>query len=98
VLGETYVLSPSQKSKLENARTGEYPAAFPLRLMFKDFALILRQGMELSVPMPLTAVAAQVCAAEHARQGAAPSDEDFSAVIRTMQQLAGASSSPIIGE
>jgi 3-hydroxyisobutyrate dehydrogenase len=89
VLSETYVVSPSQRSKLENARKGEYPAAFPLRLMFKDFALILRQAMELSVPMPITAVAAQVCAAEHARQDAAHRDEDFSAVIRTVQQLAG---------
>jgi 3-hydroxyisobutyrate dehydrogenase-like beta-hydroxyacid dehydrogenase len=66
--------------------------------MLKDFALILQQAMAVSVPMPITAVAAQVCAAEHARQGAAHSDEDFSAVIRTMHQLAGASSLPVLGE
>ncbi len=62
--------------------------AFPLRLMFKDFGLILQKAMELSVPMPATAAAAQVCAAEHAWQFASHSDEDFSAVIRTMQQMA----------
>ena len=95
VLGETYVLSPSQKSKLENARKGEYPTAFPLQLMFKDFGLILQLATELSVPMPIAAAAAQVCAAEHARQGAAHDDEDFSAVIRTMQQMAGAGSCPV---
>ena len=89
VLGGTAVLSPSQKSKLENARKGAYPATFPLRLMFKDFALILRQAMELSVPMPITAAAEQVCAAEYARQSAAGIDEDFSSVIRTMERMAG---------
>jgi 3-hydroxyisobutyrate dehydrogenase-like beta-hydroxyacid dehydrogenase len=88
VLGETSVLSPSQKSKLEHARTGEYPATFPLRLMFKDFSLISQRALELSVAMPSTAAAAQVCAVEHARNGA-QGDEDFSAVIRTAQELAG---------
>ncbi len=89
VLGDTVVLSPSQKSKLENARKDEYPATFPLRLMFKDFTLIEQRAMELSVPMPLTAAAAQVAGVEHARQSPSQGDEDFSAVIRTMQQMAG---------
>jgi 3-hydroxyisobutyrate dehydrogenase len=89
VLGDTAVVSPSQKSKLENARKGEYPASFPLRLMFKDFSLIEQRALALSVPMPLTAAAAQITAAEHARESATGADEDFSAVIRTMQQLAG---------
>jgi 3-hydroxyisobutyrate dehydrogenase-like beta-hydroxyacid dehydrogenase len=81
-------LSPSQKSKLEHARLGDYPATFPLRLMYKDFGLISQRALELSVPMPSTAAAAQVCAVEHARHGN-QADEDFSAVIRTAQQMAG---------
>jgi len=89
VLGETAVVSPSQKSKLENARKDEYPAAFALRLMFKDFGLIVETAMELSVPLPATAAAVQVAAAEHARQLAAHSDEDFSVVVRAMERLAG---------
>ena len=89
VLGETAVVSPSQKAKLENARKNEYPAAFALRLMFKDFGLIVETAMELSVPMPATAAAVQVAAAEHARQLAAGSDEDFSVVVRAMERLAG---------
>jgi 3-hydroxyisobutyrate dehydrogenase-like beta-hydroxyacid dehydrogenase len=89
VLGDTAVLSPSQKSKLENARTGEYPPAFPLRLMFKDFSLVAQRALELSVSMPVMAAAAQACAVEHARQSPARGDEDFSAIIRTMQQMAG---------
>jgi len=89
VLSETAVVSPSQKSKLENARKDEYPAAFPLRLMLKDFALILRTAMELSVPMPATVAASHVAAVERAHQRAARSDEDFSVVVRTMERLAG---------
>jgi 3-hydroxyisobutyrate dehydrogenase-like beta-hydroxyacid dehydrogenase len=88
MLGETSVLSPSQKSKLEHARTGEYPATFPLRLMYKDFSLISQRALELSVAMPSTAAAAQVCAVENARHGG-QGDEDFSAVIRTAQRMAG---------
>jgi 3-hydroxyisobutyrate dehydrogenase-like beta-hydroxyacid dehydrogenase len=88
ILGETSVLSPSQKSKLDHARTGEYPPTFPLRLMYKDFGLISQRALELSVAMPSTAAAAQVCAVEHARHEP-QCDEDFSAVIRTAQQMAG---------
>jgi 3-hydroxyisobutyrate dehydrogenase-like beta-hydroxyacid dehydrogenase len=88
LLGETSVLSPSQKSKLEHARRDEYPATFPLRLMFKDFSLVSQRALELSVAMPCTAAATQVCAVELA-QHRALTDEDFSAVIRTEQQMAG---------
>ena len=87
-LGETTVLSPSQKSKLEHARSGEYPPTFPLRLMHKDFGLVSQYAQELSVAMPSTAAAAQVFAVEYARHEAR-GDEDFSAVIRTAQQMAG---------
>lgn len=86
--GEASVLSPSQKSKLEHARTGEYPPTFPLRLMYKDFGLVSRYAQELSVAMPSTAAAAQVSAVENARHEA-EGDEDFSVVIRTAQQMAG---------
>jgi len=89
VLGETAVVSPSQKAKLENVRTNEYLPAFALRLMFKDFGLIVETAMELSVPMPATAAAVQVAAAEQARQLAAHSDEDFSVVVRAMERSAG---------
>jgi 3-hydroxyisobutyrate dehydrogenase-like beta-hydroxyacid dehydrogenase len=89
VLGVASVLSPSQKSKLEHARTGEYPPTFPLRLMYKDFGLIAQHALQLSVPMPSTTAAAQVCAAEHARQEIREEEEDFSAVIRTTEQMAG---------
>jgi 3-hydroxyisobutyrate dehydrogenase len=83
VLGQTYVLSPSQKSKLENVRRDEYPTSFSLALMHKDFDLVLREAYELSVAMPSTAVAQQMAAAATA-QGL---DADFSILIKFMSEL-----------
>jgi 3-hydroxyisobutyrate dehydrogenase-like beta-hydroxyacid dehydrogenase len=57
--------------------------------MLKDFTLIVLRALDLSVSMPATAAAAQACAVEHARQSLVQGDEDFSAMIRTMQQMAG---------
>jgi 3-hydroxyisobutyrate dehydrogenase-like beta-hydroxyacid dehydrogenase len=87
-LGETTVLSPGQRSKFDNIQRDEYPALFPQRLMFKDFSLILQRALELAVAMPATAAAAQVAAAEHARETAAHVDDDLSAVVRAMRQSA----------
>jgi 3-hydroxyisobutyrate dehydrogenase-like beta-hydroxyacid dehydrogenase len=88
VLPQTIVVSPSQKSKLENVLNDEYPTAFPLRLMLKDYRLILDTATKLPAPMPATAAAEQITAAEFAKEAAAGHDEDFSAVVRTMEELA----------
>jgi 3-hydroxyisobutyrate dehydrogenase-like beta-hydroxyacid dehydrogenase len=85
VLAQTAVITPGQRAKIEHARNEEYPAEFPLRLMAKDFGNILRLAGEHNVPVPATAVAAQVCATEQEKR----IEEDFSAVIRTMEELAG---------
>ena len=85
VLGETAVISPAQRGKLANAVANEFPSTFPVRLMYKDFNLVLAHAASLGVPMPTAAVAAQLCAAQDARGP----DEDFSATIRLMRQLAG---------
>jgi 3-hydroxyisobutyrate dehydrogenase-like beta-hydroxyacid dehydrogenase len=87
VLGQTAVLTPGQKSKLENVRQQQYPTNFALSLMHKDFGLILVQAAEASVPMPATAAAQQMFAAARAKE----MDEDFSIVIKFMQELAGVS-------
>jgi len=86
VLGQTYVLSSSQKSKLDNVRRDEFPANFALALMHKDFDLVLREAHELSVPMPATAAAQQMSAGATA----AGLEGDFSIMIRFMAGLAGA--------
>ena len=84
VLGQTTVVAPAHKGKLKNAQRDEYEANFPLRLMHKDFGLALALAARLRVPMPATAVAQQLCAAELARG----EEEDFSATIRLMNELA----------
>ena len=85
VLGKAVVVSPSQKSKLENVRRDEYPVNFALSLMYKDLGLVLNEASELSVPMPSTAAAQQMYAAALVKEG----DQDFGVVIRFMQELAG---------
>ena len=85
--GRRNVLSPGQKSKLENVRRDEYPTNFALSLMHKDFDLVLREAYELSVAMPATAAAQQMAAAATA-QGM---DADFSILIRFMEGLSKSS-------
>jgi 3-hydroxyisobutyrate dehydrogenase-like beta-hydroxyacid dehydrogenase len=83
-LDQTFVLSPGQKSKLENVRRDEYPINFPLSLMHKDFDLVLKEAYDLSVTMPATAAAQQMASAASA-EGI---DADFSIMIRFMEKLA----------
>ncbi len=86
-LGTTSVVSPAQKGKFENVTRGEFPAAFALRMMSKDYGLILRLAESLSVAMPTVAVAKQIDTVEQALSKGR--EEDFSAVVRTMQELSG---------
>lgn len=85
VLGQMAVVSPSQKSKLENARNDAYPPTFPLQHMDKDFGLIGELAAQADVPLPATTAAHQMSKAAHG-QGL---EGDFSVVIRLMRQLAG---------
>jgi len=87
LLGQTAVISPAHKLKLENVRRAQYPSTFPVRLMYKDFGLIMRLAEELSVPMPATSAAHQMCGAENAKG----LDEDYSATIRLMEELSAIS-------
>ena len=83
-LGKTAVVAPAHLGKLETAKWNDYTSQFPLRLMQKDFDLILSKGAELDVPMPATQAAANMTAAEASRGH----EEDYSAVIRLMEQFA----------
>src|ERR1700676_2246088 len=87
VLGQTAVLTPGQKSKLENVRREQYPTNFALSLMHKDFSLVLSQAYDLSVSMPATAAAQQMYSAALAKE----MDADFSIMIQFMEELAGLS-------
>lgn len=83
VMGRLAVVAPAHAGKLERAKDDDYSAQFPIRLMNKDFGLILETAAEVQVAMPVTAAAFQVNTVE----SAGDQDEDFSAVIRTMEQL-----------
>jgi 3-hydroxyisobutyrate dehydrogenase len=87
VLGQTVVLTPGQKSKLDNVRGEQYPTNFALSLMHKDFSLVLSQAYDLSVSMPATAAAQQMYTAAMAKG----MDEDFSIIIKFLEELAGLS-------
>lgn len=80
-LAKTAVIAPALSGKLASARQGDYAPQFPVRLMSKDFGLILAAAAQLEVAMPATERAAAVSSAEAADGG----EEDFSAVIRRME-------------
>ena len=57
VLAETAVVAPAHRGKLLRAAQDDYSPQFPLRLMQKDFGLILRLADERQVLMPATLAA-----------------------------------------
>jgi 3-hydroxyisobutyrate dehydrogenase len=84
VLSHTAVIAPAHIGKLTKAAANDYSSQFALRLMNKDFRLILETAAEMQVPMPVTAAAFQINTAEAADS----TEEDFSAVIRLAENLA----------
>jgi 3-hydroxyisobutyrate dehydrogenase-like beta-hydroxyacid dehydrogenase len=84
VLSETAVVAPAHVGKLERAMKRDYSPQFPLRLMNKDFGLILSLAAAVGAEMPATRAAFEVNAAQSA-QGL---EQDFSAVILEMEKRA----------
>jgi 3-hydroxyisobutyrate dehydrogenase-like beta-hydroxyacid dehydrogenase len=85
VLSKTAVIAPAHVGKLARVAINDYNPQFPLRLMNKDFQLILAAAAREQVLMPATEVAFRVNSDELAHN----SQEDFSAVLRQMEELAG---------
>ena len=84
VLSETAVVAPAHVGKFERAMKNDYSPQFPLRLMNKDFGLILGLAAAVGAEMPATRAAFEVNAAQSA-QGL---EHDFSAVILEMEKRA----------
>jgi 3-hydroxyisobutyrate dehydrogenase len=84
VLSQTAVVAPAHLGKLRRAMDGDYSPQFPLRLMKKDFWLILNLAAAVGAHMPATRAAFEVNAVQ-AEQG---NEEDFSAVILRMEKQA----------
>ena len=85
VLSHTALIAPAHIGKLARAASNDYSPQFPLRLMNKDFQLILKAAAEEHVPMPATEAAFRVNADE---LESGDDEEDFSAVLRRMEKLA----------
>src|SRR6267378_3694382 len=84
VLSHTAVIAPAHLGKLSRADRGDYSPQFAIRLMNKDFGLVLETAAAARVPMPATAAAFQMNLAEFS----GGKEEDFSAVITLMERLA----------
>jgi 3-hydroxyisobutyrate dehydrogenase len=84
VLSQTAVVAPAHLGKLQRAMTGDYSPQFPLRLMNKDFGLILNLAAEVGAQMPAAKAAFEVNAAQSAHEN----EQDFSAVILQMEKQA----------
>ncbi len=85
-LAKTAVVAPAHTGKLASAKRDDYAPQFPVRLMRKDFGLVLAAAAHSGLSMPVTAAAAAINAAEAGSGG----EEDFSAVVRRMEHGAGA--------
>jgi 3-hydroxyisobutyrate dehydrogenase-like beta-hydroxyacid dehydrogenase len=85
VLSKTAVIAPAHLGKLAKAAINDYSQQFPLRLMNKDFQLILEAAQQEKVSMPATEAAFYVNADELERNA----DGDFSAVLKRMEEVAG---------
>jgi 3-hydroxyisobutyrate dehydrogenase-like beta-hydroxyacid dehydrogenase len=84
VLSHTAVIAPAHMGKLARAASHNYSPQFPLRLMNKDFQLILKAAAQEYLPMPATEAAFRVNS-----DALANSEEaDFSAVVRRMEEVA----------
>ena len=85
VLSQTAVIAPAHVGKLARAAINDYSPQFPLRLMNKDFQLILKAAAQEHISMPVTEAAFRVNSDELAHND----EEDFSAVLRRMEEVAG---------
>ncbi len=88
VLSHTAVVAPAHTGKLQRAMIDDYSPQFPLRLMNKDFGLILSLAAAVQAETPATRAAFEINAA----QAAQAQELDFSAVIVEMEKRAHLSS------
>jgi 3-hydroxyisobutyrate dehydrogenase-like beta-hydroxyacid dehydrogenase len=84
VLSQTAVVAPAHVGKLQRAVSGDYSPQFPIRLMNKDFGLILKLASTVGARMPAAGAAFEI----NARQSDEGAEQDFSAVILQMEKRA----------
>jgi 3-hydroxyisobutyrate dehydrogenase-like beta-hydroxyacid dehydrogenase len=84
VLAQTAVVAPAHVGKLQTAMKSDYSPQFPIRLMNKDFGLILGLAAAVGARMPAAGAAFEI----NARQSDEGPEQDFSAVILQMEKNA----------
>jgi len=84
VLSQTAVVAQAHVGKLERAMKSDYSPQFPIRLMNKDFGLILNLAAAVGARMPAAGAAFEI----NARQSDEGAEQDFSAVILQMEKFA----------
>ena len=84
VLSQTAVVAPAHVGKLQRAMKSDYRPQFPIRLMNKDFGLILNLAAAVGARMPAAGAAFEI----NARQSDEGAEQDFSAVILQMEKRA----------
>jgi 3-hydroxyisobutyrate dehydrogenase-like beta-hydroxyacid dehydrogenase len=84
VLSQTAVVAPAHVGKLQRAMKSDYSPQFPIRLMNKDFGLILDLAATVGARMPAAGAAFEI----NARQSDEGAEQDFSAVILQMEKRA----------
>jgi len=84
VLSQTAVVAPAHVGKLQRAMSRDYSPQFPIRLMNKDFGLILELASTVGARMPAAGAAFEI----NARQSDEGAEQDFSAVILQMEKRA----------
>jgi 3-hydroxyisobutyrate dehydrogenase-like beta-hydroxyacid dehydrogenase len=84
VLSQTAVVAPAHVGKLQRAMICDYSPQFPIRLMNKDFGLILELASTVGARMPAAGAAFEI----NARQAEKGAEQDFSAVILQMEKRA----------
>jgi 3-hydroxyisobutyrate dehydrogenase-like beta-hydroxyacid dehydrogenase len=80
-LAKTAVVAPALTGKLASAKKDDYTPQFAVRLMHKDFGLILAAASQFGLSMPATEAAAAI----NSQEAASGIEEDFSAVIHRME-------------
>jgi 3-hydroxyisobutyrate dehydrogenase-like beta-hydroxyacid dehydrogenase len=90
VLSKTAVIAPAHVGKLARIAINDYSPQFPMRLMHKDLQLILNAAAKQQVRMPATEAAFYV----NSEELAGSEEEDFSAVLRRMEEVAGLAALP----
>ena len=86
VLSQTAVVAPAHTGKLQRAKTNDYSPQFPIRLMNKDFGLILNLAAAVGARMPATGAAFEVNSRQSEEE--LEQEQDFSAVILQMEKQA----------